>query len=251
MAADNRMPPDLWLRLVERWADASPLLHALMDDFHLVDIDDAPAPGVSRYFGAIHAAFIAAAVGDAESVPHIMRVAVQANDDEWLHEGLAWFPTAFGSDSIEAFCDFVSDGSVHWYQRAAAAKGIVWVAGQRPELRDRVVACLAETLLSETNVDSVTGLIRPAAATGDERALAAVRHAYEQDLVDEGFCGDLEYALSNSENWFLDSTPVHLTTEMYFARRIPKPTGRPSFSRPLAKPRKKKGKKGKGKRKKR
>ena len=99
----DSMDPALWHRMLDRGPEILPLLHSLLDDFYLADLDDEPIPGASRYDAAIHGAFIAAAMGDDSSVPHIVRLAGRADDDEWLHEGLAWFPTAFGPDSVEAF----------------------------------------------------------------------------------------------------------------------------------------------------
>ena len=239
LTAGDSMDPALWHRMLDRGPEILPLLHSLLDDFHLADLDDEPIPGASRYYAAIHGAFIAAAIGGDSSVPHIIGLADRADDDEWLHEGLAWFPTAFGPDSVEAFLDFVRNGRVRWYQRAAAAKGVVWAAGQHPELRDRVVAGLVEALDGETsNADAVTALIRPAVATGDQRALEAVRRAYQRDMVDEGFCGDLEDALSVDEAWFLQRPPVHLTAEAYFAARSGRRSGRSNGGRPRPTPRK-------------
>ena len=239
ITAGESVDRSLWLRILDRGSEILPVLHPLLDDFHLADVDDEPIPGASRYFGAIHGAFAAAAIGDSFSVPHIITLAGRADDDEWLHEGLAWFPTAFGPESVEAFLDFVRDGTVRWYQRAAAAKGVVWAAGQHPELRDRVVLGLVDALDGETgNADVVTALIRPAVATGDQRALEAVRRAYQRDMVDEGFCGDLEDALSIDEAWFLQPPPVHLTAEAYFAARSGRRPGRSNGGRPKPTPRK-------------
>ena len=233
VTAGDSVTPALWHRIVDRGAEVLPLLHPLLDDLLLADLDDEPIPGASRYLGAIHGAFIAATIGDLTSLPHIIDLAGRAENDEWLHEGLAWFPTALGPASIKSFLDFVRNRSLKWYQRAAVAKGVVWAAGQHPELRDQVAVGLVAALDSDYDTDLVTALVRPAVATGDERTLEAVRRAYERDMVDDAFCGDLEHALSEDEAWFLELTPIHLTTEDYFAQRAVRSAG--SRTRALSK----------------
>jgi len=172
ITAGDHMPFASWHGIIERGAEVLPLLHPLLDDFSLADFDDEPVPGASRYQAAIDGAFIGAAIGDLSSVPHIIGLAALAEDSDWLHEGLVWFPSAFGPAAMESFLDFLRDQTVRWYQRAAVAKGVVWAAGQHPELRDQVVIALVETINNEwADSDLLSALVRPAAATGACRLL--------------------------------------------------------------------------------
>ncbi len=224
--AGTRVPESLWRTLVQRGPEVLPSLHDLMRHVALEDAVPTAGPELALYQSGIHAAFICAAIGDPSSVPHILDLAAtSASNDEGLQLGLTWFPLAFGPLAVDRFLEFVKDGHAAANCRCDVAKGVVWLAGQFPELRETVATALVEVMdqLSDTYLTSL--MIHPLLTTGDVRAVKSVEKAYERDQVDQYFFGDFGAARSrhSQSDWFLSDPPEFLTAEQYFLELSPPP----------------------------
>jgi hypothetical protein len=179
--------------------------------------EDGPHPDWG--YAPAHAAFIAAQIGAPSSVEPLLAVADGDEGNDWLDEGMRWFPTAFPPDSIDLFLSYVLHEQSHWYHRAACADGVVWAAGLRPELRGKVASALAEAIGSGDYDDGemITWLVQAGMRTGEPSVREQCRAAYGRGKVDSWTVGSFESLAQEGADWFLDHRPVHLTTERYFA----------------------------------
>ena len=227
MRCSERLSKELVARIVARGGEVVPLLNELMldaeglvveHDFKPKDsglqMTDDEAEGAG--WAPCHAAFLAAAIGDLSSLGPLLHVGAADFENEYLHNGFAWFPSAFGPEAVESFLGFVLDRRVYWYHRAQAAKGVVWAAGQHPELRSRVASALAEAIGSGAHDPEMTTWLAVAAArTGEPSVLEAIRQAAARGAIDTGVTGDLDGLLSEPADWFLKKPPLYDTTETY------------------------------------
>lgn len=221
------VPAGLVEKLVSAGGEAVPALNSLLHDAGRLftewemgnhDVKEA-------LWGPVHAAYVAAEIGDPSSAPHILRLADLDDENDWLHEGFLWFPTRFGSDAVPLFLDFVLDERMRWYHRATMASGVVWAAGRHRQLREQVVTSLVEAMDSgRYDAEMTTWLAVAVAATGDERALAAVERAVKRNVVDDDMFEPVEeMAEGAAAPWYPEGPVGHSTAKEYFeslARRL-------------------------------
>jgi len=226
----REVPTGLPEKLVARGEEVAPGLNQLIElaERTILEYDLELPNATNRVWGFGHAAFVAAQLGHPSSVSPVITLAEVEDENEWLHEGLAWFPTAFGPDHVEKFLAFVMNPEARYYHRASVAKGVVWAAGNFPELRDRVASIFASELDSKRHdFEMTTWLARPGVRTGDERVLAAIKRAYQREAVEEGVVGEYEGLLGGEpQDWYLNVPPPHITMDDYFRQVRPRPPGR-------------------------
>jgi len=222
----KEVPADLWQGLVTRGCEVAPLLSALIDEAELfvLEYDQGDDDAESHLWGICHAAFIAAEIGDPASAASLIALGATDDENEWLAEGFAWFPCAFGPETADLFLDFVLDETVSWFPRSSCAKGMVWAAGRFPELREGVASAFAGAIDSqEYDSEMITWLVRPGIRTGDERVVAAIERAFAREATGTLELGDQEsLLLREPRDWYLTDPPSHLTAESYLAALQPR-----------------------------
>ncbi|MBM4355451.1 MAG: hypothetical protein FJ109_16965 [Deltaproteobacteria bacterium] len=257
MESGRHVALDVWRGLVERGAEAVPLLNEIMDDV-VVLISDEGLPGLDAKkaaWGPTRAAFIAASIGDPSSVPFLLKVAAVDDGNEMVAEGMEGFPIRFGQDAVWQFLGFCLDESVGTYPRGLCVKGVVRAGGRWPELKEGIANRLAEAIESEEHDgEMVTWLARAAVHTGHPRVTEAVLQAGERDGIDPGIAGDAEELVEVPADWYAKARPMPSSAEEHFRECRRTEGGRGVFTEHPAgtKSRKKKAKKfGKSKKKRR
>ena len=216
LSVGDRVPEELWERLVGRGAEVVPALNGLLADALWIDealsdpkVDHAVAEVAA--WGLSHAAYLAARIGDPSSVPVLLEMVDICEDDDWLHSGHPWFPTRFGAASVDAFLGVCLDPNRAFVVRAGFAEGLVWAGGCFPEVRPALAAAFTEAIASGAHdADGfTTWLMFSAARIDDDGVRAAIRAAVDRGAFDEGIFGATEEALAFPRDWYLGEPPGH------------------------------------------
>ena len=216
----ERVPLSLRERIVARGVEVVPLLNALMLDaeLYVAEPDEPSAEADRSYWGPAHAACLSATIGDLSSVDPILHVGAVDVGNDFLHLLFAWVPSAFGPQAIERFVGFTLDRSVYWYHRVMVTRGLVWLAGEHPELRPRVSAALLEGIASgEHDAELTTWLCDAALRTDDPALHDAVDAASARGAIDPSVAGPLDSTKVRRPSWYVGDPPNHHTPDEYFA----------------------------------
>jgi len=222
------VPPEVVLRLFERGPAIVPLLNLLMNDAAWL----APGKDEPRYkernlrweWAPSHTAFLAAQFRNPSSLGPMFEVARVERGNEWLYDGMLWFPTHFPAECMDAFIDFALDETQDWYLRAGALNGIVLAAGKNPALREKVAKVFAEALACDVfDTSDVTSSMAVAAARIDsDDVRAAISAAHRRGAVEPDYAGDLEHLLAQPRDWYLGERLPLLNTVEYFNEMRPR-----------------------------
>ena len=111
-------------------------------------------------------------------------------EDDYLREELPMFYGAMGEAAIEPLARVLQDSEGDFYLSGGAGEGLTEVAERHPELRDRVVGILAETLANEREDPEINGFL--VSNLIDLKAVEVypiIEQAYEEDRVEEAIVG--------------------------------------------------------------
>ena len=112
------------------------------------------------------------------------------SEDDFLREELPFFYGAMGEAAIAPLTRALNEVSSDEYLRGGAGECLTEVAEKRPDLRDRVVSILEQTLSSEKDDDELNGFL--VCNLIDLMAIESypiIEKAYDDDLVDESIVG--------------------------------------------------------------
>lgn len=138
-----------------------------------------------RLWTRLHAVRVLMRLGEAAQTAVEPLLPLLDEEDDDLREEMPFFYGAMGPLAVEPLARLLNDQEAETFQRAGAADSLQEIAAEFPELRARIVSLLEQTLIAETEDETVNGfLITNLLDLGARESLPIIEQAYEEERVD-------------------------------------------------------------------